>query len=99
MEQCVVARKGGIVRAGQLYEAYKAWVEYNAAGFVMSSRAFGDILREKGYKAEKRGSSVIRHGLVLTKAGEEYAAGLYTNKRTDMLCDPKPSTDHLQLVN
>ncbi|WP_347138873.1 phage/plasmid primase, P4 family [Paracoccus sp. SSK6] len=73
MEQCVVINKGASVQAGRLYEAYKQWCEFNAVGFPVSMRAFGDILKEKGFKAEKRGSYIVRFGLTLSSAGETYA--------------------------
>jgi putative DNA primase/helicase len=78
MDQCVVVRKGAVVQAGRVYKAYKEWVEHNAAGFPISSRAFGDLLREKGFKSEKRGGVIVRHGLMLNTAGDDYASGIYT---------------------
>lgn len=75
MDQCVVVHQDAWVQAGRVYKAYKEWVEYNAVGNAISARAFGDILREKGYRSEKRGGTIIRYGLKLSRIGEAYAAG------------------------
>jgi putative DNA primase/helicase len=74
MDQCIVVRQDAWVQAGMVYKAYKEWVEYNAVGNAISARAFGDILREKGYRSEKRGGTIIRYGLKLSRIGEAYAA-------------------------
>ncbi|WP_265499579.1 phage/plasmid primase, P4 family [Paracoccus beibuensis] len=76
--QCVTVRKGAVVQAGRVYKAYKEWVEHNAVGFAISARAFGDLLKEKGHKGEKRGGVVVRHGLMLSSIGDDYADGIYT---------------------
>jgi putative DNA primase/helicase len=77
INQCIIVRKGASVQAGQVYKAYKAWVEHNAAGFPISARAFGDILREKGFKKSEKNDKngyVVRFGLYLSMVGQIYAS-------------------------
>lgn len=57
LEAALVAEPGSEVKAGVLYEAYKAWCEVNAMKWA-TQRSFGDSLGERGFK-KKRGNYVV----------------------------------------
>ena len=71
-EQCCDLDPKTFTMHGNLYKTYCSYIEHNAAGHPVSSKAFGAILDEKKLKRELRGGAVIRHGIKLNAHGSHY---------------------------
>ena len=49
-------------QSSALYRSYKQWADESGAK-LYTSTAFGRMLTDRGYRAEKKGGTKIRHGL------------------------------------
>lgn len=68
MAERAVADEGAVETSQALYADYVAWCDANDAGRPMSSRAFGDALRDRHVMlaGKTRGGLKLRRGLRLT---------------------------------
>jgi len=78
-EQCCDIDPKTFCAHGNLYKAYCAYLERNAAGNPVSTKAFGAILDEKKLRREKPGGTVIRRGIALNVHGKAYLEGRRPN--------------------
>ncbi|RKT35304.1 P4 family phage/plasmid primase-like protein [Roseovarius halotolerans] len=78
-EQCCEINSKTFCAHGNLYKAYCAYLDHNAAGNPVSTKAFGAILDEKKLKREKPGGTVIRRGIALNAHGKAYLDGKRPN--------------------
>jgi len=79
IKQCCDLSPKTFCAHGDLYKAYCTYLEMNASGNPVSSKAFAAILEEKKLRKENRGGSIIRLGIRLNKHGQDYRDGKKAN--------------------
>lgn len=55
--ECVYQKPSAIVAVGQLYKDFKRWADYNEI-MPMGKRTFNNLVRERGYRSERRTDNV-----------------------------------------
>ncbi|MBW6419343.1 phage/plasmid primase, P4 family [Celeribacter sp. PS-C1] len=74
---CTLKSEGKRVRAGDVYAAYKNFMEKNSLGRVISSLAFSAAMTERGFGHERKGGVIYRTGISLNVAGTCYQRGVF----------------------